>query len=646
MATLALIDSLPALAHVRAAHPGAVAVTDNPLLAADPRSAGAVDNADALIDQPACFALGRLAIEVANALDAHLRARGIEARFGLVPGHVRLAGLTSRLVAGVLYRASLLARLVADRRPGRLVLALHDAPAWDPAQPLVPPRFGAPYAGLAARGFVDGVEVVTEPVPVPVPARVNDTGILDLGRRIAPVPAAALIHEGLARLGLESSVGGATLAVGAGNEALDETLLWLWLRGYRLVRLGSPARAAAEVRTDPAAPPPTGALDAEIADWLAANLAATDGLGTGQVRAVAHLISGHVAAGLDHLGRQAEAVRRHLDSPWPGARRPRALLTNGLIGPLGAQIYGLLSERGVPVIDFEHGVTTSLSALSQARIDASEAAACDLLLVCAEDAARAFRKANRADAPVVHTIGLADQTRRLLRPRWQRRLARRRLGLGADAAVVMHVSTLPYSANMRPGYGTPSETTIFALDTALLTQVYARIRHRVVFKQYPTQRFPHEPPYDAILDLAPNIAVTKDEDFRYLRAAADVIVTLTPTSALGWCVGAGVPLVWLDSRLVNPLAGEALRRRFRASFLFVDLDSSDWPQRLAALLDRPLAAIRADWQACAPARRALLADAISGPPQATGRTAARVIDRYLTRRAVAKATESARERAA
>jgi len=268
------------------------------------------------------------------------------------------------------------------------------------------------------------------------------------------------------------------------------------------------------------------------------------------------------------------------------------------------------------------------------------------LLVCAEDAARAFRKVSRPDAPAVHAIGLADQTRRLLRPRWQRRLARRRLGLGAGAAVVMHVSTLPYSANMRPGFGAPSETTIFALDTALLTRVYARIGHRVVFKQYPTQRFPHEPPYDAILDLAPNIAVTKDEDFRYLRAAADIIVTLTPTSTLGWCVGARVPLVWLDSRQVNPLASEALRRRFRDSFLFVDLDSPDWPERLTALLDRPLAAIRADWQVRAGPRRALLDDAISGPPQATGRQAARIIDRFLSRGAVTEPAERARERAA
>ncbi len=189
----------------------------------------------------------------------------------------------------------------------------------------------------------------------------------------------------------------------------------------------------------------------------------------------------------------------------------------------------------------------------------------------------------------------------------------------------MHVSTLTYSGNLRAGLGVASESTIFDLDRTLIEDVYPALPHCVVFKQYPTQRFPHEPGYDHLFHLADNISIAKDEDFRYLRAAADVLVTLSPTSTLGWCVGTGAPIVWLASEQINPLAGDDLAAAFREAFLTVDIDRADWPDRLRDILSRSLADIGAQWRAGSEARARLYRDAITGPPGTTGRRAAREV---------------------
>ncbi len=199
----------------------------------------------------------------------------------------------------------------------------------------------------------------------------------------------------------------------------------------------------------------------------------------------------------------------------------------------------------------------------------------------------------------------------------------------------MHVSTLMYSGNMRSGLGAPGESVVFDLDRRLITEVYARLSHEVVFKQYPTQRFPHEPGYCEVVSAPPGVNFVKDEDFRYIRAAADVIVTLTPTSTLGWCLGTGVPMVWLDSKIMNPLIDGELREEFRRSFLFVDLDADDWVGRLRALLDRDLAAIRSDWDARAQHRARLLTSAITGPRGSVGKRAARLVSGLIGHEAAA-----------
>ena len=630
MTALAFVDTLEAAARAMRDVPGAHLVSDNPLLAHDPRRPAPIANIDSLIDIEESFALGREALDVALDIDRQLRDPQ-SPDFGLSRPDIRLAGLTSRLLSSLLYRATAMAKALASGSYDAVHLYVVDEPRWEARVPLLAPRFGAPHRALAEHGFFTPLVVKFTPVPTTLPSTVNDTSIKDFGRRIAMLPAPLLAFRIRERLGLVRAAPASRLVVAGANEAIQETL-------PHLARAGIPFRHIAALMPAPAAIPNSFNEPAPVDDalallmgaWLPAAInGAAPMLSALQAQAVTRVVLQHLTAGLEHLRREEKLITERVEKLFAGAPLKRVAAVNGLTGPRGAVTYGVCARAGVTVVDFEHGVTKGLSLLTSLRPETSEAQNADWFFTCADNAVRDFGDRLK-DGLLKHcAIGLPDQTRNLLRPRLQRYLARRRLGLRHGEPVVMHVSTLPYQGNHRSGPGVPPETTVYKIDAALIADVYARLRSRVVFKQYPTQRFPHEPDYQHVHPHPSGVIFIKDEDLRYIRAAADVIVTMSPTSTLGWCVGTGAPLVWLDSKWITPLVSDEMRAAFRAAFLVIDLDDATWPEKLRLLLDRDLSDIRALWAERAVAREKLCRDAIVGPPGVTGARAAQAIHSIL-----------------
>jgi hypothetical protein len=110
-----------------------------------------------------------------------------------------------------------------------------------------------------------------------------------------------------------------------------------------------------------------------------------------------------------------------------------------------------------------------------------------------------------------------------------------------------------------------------------------------------------------------------------VRAAADIIVTNANQSTLGWCIGAGVPLVRLCSRFVQDLVNEEVNEAVAEAFFTIDMDSADWPHRLIDLLKRDMSDLRREWDAKKTAREHFLTDYICGPPGSAGRRAAKIV---------------------
>jgi len=624
---LVFVDSAAAARKAASEHAGARIVTDNPLLAHDRRVGVEIEDISRHIRQPEATRLGRAAIDALLALDARLEAAGAAERFGGIGSRLNVTMVLRAVTATLMHRGAMLSRALADHGPGTLVLLGADAPRWQSGDPWRMARFACPHRPLAEHGFFGNRPTGFESVAVEIPQSINETGIDDAILRAALAPPAMLAYEAALRLGLGRWGWRRGIVVGKMAETLRETLPWLAWRGFRIGRFEVPQYASDEAPPFCQPPQPDAWLGEMAAPVLSDHIAATRAFSDIESAAIAAVIGDHLTAGMRSLAATRHSLERALDRAFAGAGRRKALLTSGFYGPLAGQLHALCTARGVTLVDFEHGATTGLAHTSERRIAVSEATTCDALMVSSEAAAQSFSRAHRNGRPQIDIVGLADQTRRMFRRPVQRRWARRRLGLRGGECAVMHVSTLLYGGNIRPGDDSPIESFVFDTERRLLTEVYGRVGKTVLFKPYPAQRFLHHAEYDELFDLPANVRMIEWADFRYVRAAADMIVTTANSSTIGWCVGAGVPLIHLGSSSVHALVDDRLRARFAEAFLCIDLDRVDWPDRLGELLARDRGEIERDWDAKANPRRALVREAISGPTGSTGRRAAAMVAR-------------------
>ncbi len=626
MNTLAYVDSLTGLRAAQIAGCARI-VSDNPLLVSDPRSGGVIENIDALMSQDEANLLGATAIDLAIEIDNSLRTSRRLGDIGLDPSQVQLAGSSSRLLSALTYRAAIFERAIENRLPDAIRLFVHDVPVWNSRHPLMLSRLGNPYIPLSAIGFFAPASVVIEPIHGIIQSTPRRDMRWKLALRLSMLPVGIIFYLAARQTGTFRAwpnLRGAFF-IGGENEALRESLPWLALAGFRLRHIGDlrdelpeydDSRAPANQHQDLAS-----AIERTVVERLSGLLPARP------ATAVAAVAAARIAHAMTYLAQIRPLLRRALEQQRRGDDI-ELLLTNGLFGPSGALTYAVCREAGLRVVDFEHGVTTGISEHSQRKVTFSEASTSDLLLVCSESAASAFGRSRACATNQRIAVGLADQTRKLLRPKLRRRLVRAALKLRAQETVLMHVSAWPYQSSFRPGYGAPTETAVFELERALIQKAYANLPYTVLFKPYPAVRMVHQPSYDGIFDLPGNVRLAPDEDFRYLRAAADVIVTGVPTSTLGWAAGSGVPLIWLDSERMMPLLAE-MRDRFQRAFLFVDIDSPDWCERLRKWLLLPHRDLERCWLERESARTALYRDTIFGPAGSCGRNAASAIRSYL-----------------
>ena len=121
----------------------------------------------------------------------------------------------------------------------------------------------------------------------------------------------------------------------------------------------------------------------------------------------------------------------------------------------------------------------------------------------------------------------------------------------------------------------------------LLQNIFPKIRKTIVYKYYPSENYLYSShPYLDFLSEFSRITIAGNEDFRYLRTAADIIVTSSPTSTLGWVIGTKKPIVFLHSQKFDPLQDAETIKAFRECFFLFDTDEPDWEPKLIAALHK------------------------------------------------------------
>ena len=623
---LAFVDSRVAMGRVRQDFPDARIVSDNPLLANAPDCRGKVADISLLLDQQEATRLGKAGIDLLLDLDRYLVKCGATERYAGVSGPINVTLTLRATLCSLLHRGLVAARAFKETG-GPVLLAIRDEPRWSEANPFLLSWYGSPLRALAQYEFFGGVPVETMLVNAPLPDSVNDTQADSLAVRLATAPASHLLYHLAMRLGVDSMLPGRPVYYGKRCELLDETLAWLALRGSNLKQAMPPAYAPLEPLSYDDGMVDDPFLASKVMPWLRKETGKLGVFPPKQAHAVSRVLFDHLAAGLSILPDTRKSIEVWGDTLTEG--KASAFLTSGIYGPRGVIVHDVLSRRGIKLIDFEHGVTTGIAATSDRRLDVCEATTSDILVACSERSAQRFASSSGKTARRIVAVGNADQARRLLRPRLQRRLARRHLGLRGGDKTVMHVSTLICGGNGRPGDDAPAESTVYAMDKALIEDVYPQISATILFKPYPANRYPDQEVYHTLFTVAPNIRFIGFEDYRYIRAAADIVVTQANSSTIGWCIAGDIPLVHLQSRGMNALAGEDLYEAFADAFFCIDTDQKGWTGKLVDILNLDSADMAREWAGKAEVRQALLESTLAGPRGTTGKRGAAIVAQEL-----------------
>lgn len=592
--------------------------TDNPLLAF---SEGLTD-ADAMLGTAQCHKLGDLSLEVAAILNRHI----VDCVQKLSPdlnGPISVERPLRVLVSSLLHRSAVLALWSRSVDPSQKIeLFVHQPFDYEPADGLIIPRFAHPFTALCDAGFLGNRKFESTVVPFAQEGAVNDTSSDSLLSRVMMFPPNVLL--GLVRRRMRSKLGlsrtGRPLPILGDSESLREILPHLEAGGWSpLVLKGVNAVAG---RNDEYVPQVED-LARDIASMARENLVGTlsDIMAEENLEAVATVLGKRIQSGLPVVVASLRAGRRYAEEIHSRFNAPKDLLASAMSHPASGAFKQRANQLNMNVVLCEHGISKGLSELANETVDSSELRNCDHFLALTPRSEAAAKNAG-VGATV---IGTSKQVREVIFPWFQRNMTRRRLNIAAKEETVFHVSPLPFYGNQRPGHRVGSESALFNLEKTFVDEVYAGLRRKVFFKSYPTKRFPYQPATATLFPAVPNLEDVSTEDFRYLRSAADIIVTGTATSTLAWCLGANKPVIWWYSRQICPVAEDVIPL-FESGLFCFNVDEADWTKRMHGLLELPIPEINRLWQEKADGRRTLLANAIFGPEISSGETCVSVLE--------------------
>lgn len=306
----------------------------------------------------------------------------------------------------------------------------------------------------------------------------------------------------------------------------------------------------------------------------------------------------------------------------------RAAITNLLVTPEAAAFHAALRERNIPLIAMQHGVTPEISKRTERYGLGHENAACDLALTFNRKAAALFNR-NPYGRGRALTVGMPEDYRH------QPRLAHR-----ADTSAIWYISTRLYQSNLGRLHRGLSDVTIFEYESALISEVFEKLPHPVIYKPYPAIRYLDPDPVAELIDAIPNVNMYSERlDLRYVASRARILITSGATSTVSWCLMSGKPTIYLHSDEFMPLNDEALLL-FRDGLFVFDQQAPDFHEQLHAFLCRPLGEIERDWQTRHDARLSLIEAYIAAPISDAGAAAADAVIAAISPAGAVAATES------
>lgn len=326
------------------------------------------------------------------------------------------------------------------------------------------------------------------------------------------------------------------------------------------------------------------------------------------------------------VNRRVRRFRKSLDV-WPerldGLLKPgqSAVLTNWVNDPELIGLKKALEPLNVPMVFFQHGVTNEINWRMRQYEAQFGTSLCDLEM--------AFN--HRAADLSMNNPFLRGRAVATGFPKDYYRGMRRTGAVEGDGPPIWYVCTAFYVANHGQLEGV-TDWDKCQHESAIVTEVLAKCRHRVVFKPYPGRRYEDPDPIETAVEASDNIDMHRTRlDLRYVVRHARVLISARSFSTPSWCLATDLPLIHIDIPDQDPL-DDAARPAFDAGVFLFDASAPDFHAKLLAFLNEPIEEIERQWAEKAPERKELMTGFMSSYTGGAGGRAAREIVREMAQR--------------
>ena len=594
-------------------------ITDNPLLANTATIKNSIEDISLLLTQSEAKKLNYIILELLEGLEEDSFKYEFYKRYGLINKRLSLLITVRGFVTSLVHKAKMIEKFISKKNIKKIDIYTVKSERNNLSNPYNFPRFISPIVYLAEEGFFQNIDYNVFYIDHNLPKSFNDTRTSNIILKIVTWPVANIFFNLFKKIPV--LLGKKQIHYAKSCEPLIETLPWLLSKGYSVTNIKIPGYIVRKTDTD-----------REDISWLDKNLAKKMEFYLSKIftnvaisLSIKNIILNRLSFGL-RTSQDTESVLKNYFANK--LQKTKILLTSGVHGVIAMQVHQICRDMGIKLIYFEHGVTTGIASFASRYINYSDAASCDYLFVCSKKSKEAFSKINKKyNKPKISIIGEAKQKKSLFYPIIQKHIVRNKLSIDSRKETIYHVSSLLYPGNVRASYDSPVESHVYKFEVGLLQDVYRYIPKNILFKKYPTRRMAYQPCYSEILELSSNIHMMNEEDFRYTRSIADLIVTDSTQSALAWCLSINKPLIHLISKNCHSLLPSVIKK-FNDSFISIDLDKNNWVMTLKEKLLAPREEIINEWKSKSEVRQKIIEEYIYGPKGSAGVNAARLISNY------------------
>ena len=598
-------------------------ITDNPLLANNPIIEKNIFDISKLLPQEKSIEIGGISLDLCNSIENLIIKKKYSSIIKYNVGKFALFMVLRSLFISTISKSLMMAFFLQKLSVNKIKIVVAKSNDIDKSKPWNIPRFSNVFKILSDFRFFGDISVSYSFIDIIEPVNFNDTREKNILLRILVWPPSVIIHHILKFFNKFLSNKKVIYSLKE-CETLRETLPWLQLKGYKVQKVNLPNITNADEYNNFF----VDEMNTDIGNLI--NKYLLKYFNKSQTQAQKNLFLKHINLGFNCIKQDENKLddffrNRFIDGDF--------IITAGIYGPLANQIFFLCKKYNIKLIGFEHGLTAGINYSNNRYKYFLESTTCNLLLACSEESKKLFENANSFSKISMNNrvavMGEADQKKNIYFSTIQKYFSKKRFNLSNGENIVMHVSGLSYGGNNPNAIDGPSETYLFDKEKILLEKVYNNINKKVIYKEYPSQRMLYQPSYSDLKKLSSNIIMVGNEDFRYIRTAADIIVTDSSYSTLSWCLMDNVPIVFLKSRFCSRLISKKVEDYFNESFLVIDSDELNWESKLINLLNLPKTSLYSLWDAKKDKRNILVEKYLCGPAGNSGLRAANFIDKYI-----------------